>query len=154
MKTPRRDAPFPDTPAIMRTPKGMEMFSQLDWEISQQAGPSRLPPQSHEDTPPALVERLQQLSPLVELDEELASEGIHTPDDSAMLIDDVVGDKRKLYMSILVCSENAKTYFCYPQKRLYRPSTIQTRALQLTICYSHHFREGRALRALVGCRAI
>lgn len=96
MKTPRRDAAFPDTPAIMRTPKGMEMFSQLDWEISQQAGPSRLPPQSHEDTPPPLVERLQQLSPLVELDEELASEGIHTPDDSAMLIDDVVGDKRKL----------------------------------------------------------
>jgi transcriptional activator SPT7 len=74
----------------------MAMFSQLDWEISQEAGPSRLPAGSHKDTPRPLVERLQQLSPLIQLDENPEPENIHTPDDNAMLTDDVVGDKRKL----------------------------------------------------------
>lgn len=98
VKTPRRDAPFPDTLAIIRTPHGMQLFSQLDWEISQEAGPSTLPAGRHTDTKPPLIERLQQLSPLVRLDEEHVPEDIHTPDDNAMVIDDVVGDKRKPYI--------------------------------------------------------
>jgi transcriptional activator SPT7 len=113
-KTPRRDVPFPDTPAITRTPQGMTLFSQLDWEICQEAGPSRLPSGIQKDTLPPLVERLQQLSPLVQLDDEPEPESVHTPDDNAMLIDDVVGGKRKLYIPIFVRKTQRKcSYFVH-----------------------------------------
>jgi transcriptional activator SPT7 len=102
VKAPRRDAPFPDTPAITRTPKSMALFSQLDWEISQEAGPSRLPAEYRKDTTPSLVERLQQLSPLVQADVAPEPESIHTPDDNAMLVDDIVGEKRKLYFFVFI----------------------------------------------------
>jgi transcriptional activator SPT7 len=105
VKTPRKDAPFPDTPAIMRTPKGMALFSGLDWEISQEAGPSRLPAESHVDTSSLLVERLQQLSPLVQVD-DLEQESIS--DGNVAVVNGIAGDKRKLYVSFYFIRKKRK----------------------------------------------
>lgn len=80
-KIPRRDVPFSESPAIVRTPGGMVKFSQLE---SQQAGPSNL----------SLVKQLQELSPPVAVKSEAGHEWSLSPDD--MIVDDIVGEKRKL----------------------------------------------------------
>ncbi|KAF9465226.1 hypothetical protein BDZ94DRAFT_1254846 [Collybia nuda] len=90
--TPRRDVPFPDSPAIFRTPEGMAKFFQLDAEVSQKAGPSNL--SNSRNGTSTLLERLQELSPLMVLDDESEHEGSQSPD--AMVVDGVLGDKRKL----------------------------------------------------------
>lgn len=91
---PRRDVPFPESPAIFRTPEGMVKFSQLDSEVSQQAGPSNLSNFRNGNGAPTLVQRLQELSPPIALENESDYEGSLSPD--AMVVDGVVGDKRKL----------------------------------------------------------
>ncbi|TFK33829.1 hypothetical protein BDQ12DRAFT_727456 [Crucibulum laeve] len=81
----RRDLPFPETPAITRTPAGMSTFLQLDKELQDTAGPSQ-----------QLVDRLREMVPPIEYESESETDKSHTPDDSAMAVDGVVGDKRKL----------------------------------------------------------
>ncbi|KAG5643197.1 hypothetical protein DXG03_001357 [Asterophora parasitica] len=85
----RRDAPFSDTPAITRTPAGMALFSCLDRNISE--GPEASSSSKTLDTP-SLVEELQELAGPV----ELPSGPDSPPSEDSMLVDEVLGDKRKL----------------------------------------------------------
>ncbi|KAG6880094.1 hypothetical protein C0992_006368 [Termitomyces sp. T32_za158] len=82
----RRDAPFPDTPAITRTPAGMTLFMNMDRAVSTSGTGS-----TSEDTP-SVLEKLQELAGLIELPPSPNSRS-PTPD-NAMDID--LGDKRKL----------------------------------------------------------
>ena len=79
---PRRDAPFSDTPAILRTAEGMTEFAQLDRELDARLNGEFL---ANGLSGPSLEERLRQyVGSEVELDED------------AVLADGEVGEKRKL----------------------------------------------------------
>ena len=81
--TPRRDAPFPDQPAIVRTAEGMAEFLQLDRELDARLNGEFL---ENGFSGPSVEERLREYSG--------ASPG---PDgDEAMAVDGEVGEKRKL----------------------------------------------------------
>ncbi|KAG6899849.1 hypothetical protein C0993_006272 [Termitomyces sp. T159_Od127] len=82
----RRDAPFPDTPAITRTPAGMTLFMNIDRVVSTPDAGS-----TSEDTP-SVLEKLQELAGLIELPPSPNSRS-PTPE-NVMDID--AGDKRKL----------------------------------------------------------
>ncbi|KAG6888372.1 hypothetical protein C0995_008808 [Termitomyces sp. Mi166 len=83
----RRDAPFPDTPAIMRTPSGMASFTNIDRAIatSSDAG-------STSENTLSLLEKLQELAGLMELPPSPNSRS-PTPENA---MDGDAGDKRKL----------------------------------------------------------
>lgn len=80
----RRDLPFPDTPAVVRTPSGMLTFRNLDRELAKF---SKIPP-THHDTH-SLANRLRELTPSLDCETETEE----CTDDSSNM---VVGDKRKL----------------------------------------------------------
>ncbi|KAG5735985.1 Programmed cell death protein 6 [Termitomyces sp. T112] len=83
----RRDAPFPDTPAITRTPAGMALFMNIDRAISTHSNAGS----TSQDTPSPL-EKLQELAGLVEL--PLSPDSRSPTPDNIMDVD--VGEKRKL----------------------------------------------------------
>ncbi|GLB37890.1 putative bromo domain containing protein [Lyophyllum shimeji] len=89
----RRDAAFPDTPAIVRTPQGMALFSRLDREITQHA---EAPSGSKLEDSSSLLEKLHELVDPVEL--PAGSESYQTPPpEDGMAVDKVSpGEKRKL----------------------------------------------------------
>ena len=72
----RRDVPFAETPAIVRTSEGMGMFRELDQEVGA------FQPK------PSSMQTLKDLAPLIDYDS--GSEDLKTPEGSA------AGDKRKL----------------------------------------------------------
>ncbi|KDR69778.1 hypothetical protein GALMADRAFT_908498 [Galerina marginata CBS 339.88] len=75
---PRRDVPFSDTAAIIRTPEGMSMFHVLDREANA----------THPRS--TLVHTLRELAPVVDVESDGEAE-------DAMVVDGAVaGDKRKL----------------------------------------------------------
>lgn len=90
---PRRNLPFPDTPAISRTPEGMALFLRLDRGIIQASEPSK--GSNNSDNTPPVLEKLQELASPIEHPGEPESGSLLTPDD-AMLVDDFAGDKRKM----------------------------------------------------------
>jgi transcriptional activator SPT7 len=72
----RRDIPFAETPAIVRTPEGMGMFRQLDQDLSA------FQPKT------TSMRTLKELAPIVDYDS--GSEDLKTPEGST------TGEKRKL----------------------------------------------------------
>jgi hypothetical protein len=88
---PRRDAPFPESLAIIRTPSGMSAFSQLDREVDIF---SKIVHGNGQGTS-ALAERLREFIPPIEYDSE--PEDVRSPDEPSVAVDGVIGDKRKLY---------------------------------------------------------
>ncbi|KAF5354367.1 hypothetical protein D9758_010777 [Tetrapyrgos nigripes] len=81
VKIPRRDLPFSDSPAIVRTAEGMAMFRELD--RSFEAGPST-----------QVIDRLRELAPHVEYEPDPETSDVEVKEE----IDEAValGDKRKL----------------------------------------------------------
>ena len=76
LATSRRDVPFTETPAIVRTPDGMGLFRELDQEVGA------FQPKS------TSMQTLKDLGPIN--DDDSGSEDLKTPESSA------AGDKRKL----------------------------------------------------------
>ena len=68
----------------------MSTFSKLDHEIDRKPSSSK-----QVNGTSTLVERLREFAPSVEYSSE--PEDAQSPDESAMVVDEVVGDKRKLY---------------------------------------------------------
>jgi transcriptional activator SPT7 len=93
VKVSRRDVPFPETPAIVRTPSGMSEFWKLDHDESWSGVSSGL-------TSLGLAASLREKAPLVEEEDEMevdqstssVAEELFGDDDSE------VGEKRKLYV--------------------------------------------------------
>ncbi|KAG6853732.1 hypothetical protein C0991_001866 [Blastosporella zonata] len=82
---PRRDAPFPDTPAIARTSTGMALFSNIDRVVSTAPNDTT----ASKDTP-SLLEKLQELAAPIELP---SAPPTPSSDDST---DVDAGEKRKI----------------------------------------------------------
>ncbi|KAF8815964.1 hypothetical protein BYT27DRAFT_6482270 [Phlegmacium glaucopus] len=82
LRRPPRDAQFSDTPALIRTGEGMVTFLDFDRQIGS--------PNPRKD----LAHKLRDLAPIVDYEDE--SPDVHTPDDSAMIVDGASGDKRKM----------------------------------------------------------
>jgi transcriptional activator SPT7 len=80
---PRRDAPFPDQPAIVRTVEGMTEFAQLDQELDARLNGEFL---ANGLSGPSIEERLR----------EYAAAGPDGDGSDAMAVDGEVGEKRKL----------------------------------------------------------
>lgn len=74
------DVQFPDTPALIRTGEGMMAFLDLDSQISS------LNPKN------GLARELRDLAFVLEYEDDESS----TPDESAMVVDSAIGDKRKM----------------------------------------------------------
>lgn len=96
----RRDAPFPDTPAMTRTPAGMSLFMNIDRAVSMYVDGS-----TSQDTS-SVLEKLQELAGLIELPPSPNSRS-PTPE-NGMDID--VGDKRKLYVLFSLSSSPCGAY--------------------------------------------
>jgi transcriptional activator SPT7 len=77
-----RDIQFSDTPALIRTGEGMMTFLDFNRQIEL--------PNPRSD----LTHKLRDLAPILEYEDE--SSDIHTPEDSAMIVDSASGDKRKM----------------------------------------------------------
>jgi transcriptional activator SPT7 len=90
---PRRNAPFGETPAIVRTPSGMSTFLQLDRETD-----TAISSNSGQIGHLSLVERLRDtISPL----EDRSESDVGSSEDGSLAIDGEIGEKRKLY--VLFC---------------------------------------------------
>ncbi|KAG6856011.1 hypothetical protein H0H87_008413 [Tephrocybe sp. NHM501043] len=85
---PRRDAPFPDTPAIARTPTGMALFSNINRIVSTNPDDAT----AFKDTQP-LLEKLMDLAAPIELP-SLPSTPYTPTSEDVMDID--AGEKRKV----------------------------------------------------------
>ncbi|KAF8873938.1 hypothetical protein BD779DRAFT_1568335 [Infundibulicybe gibba] len=86
-----RDVPFSDTPALLRTQEGMSRFLELDRDTTAVASSSSSSRRAL-SAPAALnlMEALHQMNPSVAVEDDSPSE------DMSMVVDGVVGDKRKL----------------------------------------------------------
>lgn len=80
---PKRNAPFPDTPAILRSAEGMAEFAQLDRELDARLHGRFL---ANGLSGPSVEEQLKQ-----HIDRELDVNG-----EDVMMADGEVGEKRKL----------------------------------------------------------
>ncbi|KAL6305105.1 hypothetical protein BKA93DRAFT_230818 [Sparassis latifolia] len=89
----RRDLPFQDSPAIVRTPAGMATFLSLDGDFTQEAGKPAIP-NGVEYSTADLATRLGEYALLS--DDEGESSGCKYPEVSLKTIEGEVGTKRKL----------------------------------------------------------
>ena len=84
LKRAPRDIEFPDTPALIRTGEGMVTFLNFDLQLGLS------------DPRSDLAHKLRDLAPIVEYEDESASD-IRSSDDSAMIVGaSASGDKRKM----------------------------------------------------------